>query len=53
MRRVSLDTPNEVLWARDNTRDLERIMQARPTPNNERVNTRRTRNGNIIIAVQR
>lgn len=53
MRRVSLDTPNEVLWAHDNSRAIARIMQDRPTPNNERVLTRRTRNGNLVLAVQR
>ncbi len=53
MRRVSLDTPNEVLWANNNSNQIARIMQERPTPNNERVNTRRTRNGNLVLAVRR
>lgn len=51
MRLVSLDTPNEVLWAPRN--ELARVMSERPTPNNERVKTRRTRAGNIVIAVAR
>ncbi len=51
--RISMDTPNEVLWAHSDARQIERIMKDRPTPNNERQNLRRTRNGNLVLAVKR
>lgn len=46
MRRVSLDTPNEVLWAPRS--ELIRVMQDRPTPSDQRVTTVRTPNGNLV-----
>ena len=52
MRVVSLDTPNEVLWARSNDREIDRIMRAQPVAQGERT-TIRTSNGNLVQPVQR
>ena len=47
MRRISLDTPNEVLWAEDTNRDTERTMKEHPTPLKE-ATVVRTSNGNLV-----
>lgn len=44
MKRLSLDTPNEVLWADQS--DTDRLMRDKPAPAHERVVL--TPNGNLV-----